>query len=179
MRFSRVRVSGPLHQWISSFLLGRQQSVIIQGLSSRPERVTSGVPQRTVLGPPLLLMYINDLCDCRKSNVRPVATQSDCESLQCDLKQLERWEKKWMMSFKPDKCLILHFTRRKANKIEYSYKLSSHYLKVVNHHKYLGVTLSTDMNWNTHIDNITSKANSMLGFVQCNLSTCRQCPPQG
>ena len=126
-------------------------------------------------------MYINDLPDCLKSNVslfaddcvvyRPVATSSDCESLQSDLKQLERWEKKWMMSFKTDKCFILRFTRKKTYKIEYSYKLSGHYLQPVNHHKYLGVMLSTDRKWNTHFDKITSKANSMLGFARRNLGS--------
>lgn len=172
-------VNGSLHQWISSFLVGRQQSVNIQGTRSSPVDVLSGVPQGTVLGPLLFLMYINDLPDNLKSHVclfaddcivfRVISSVSDCEIIQSDLKQLENWEKKWMMSFKPEKCTILHFTR-KSNKIQYSYKLSGHFLQTVDHHKYLGVTLSGDMKWNTHIDKSVSKAYSMLGFLRRNLS---------
>lgn len=172
-------VNGSIHQWISSFLVGRQQSVNLQGMKSRPVEVISGVPQGTVLGPLLFLMYINDLPDGLKSNVclfaddcviyRPIASTSDCETIQDDLKRLEEWEQKWMMSFKPDKCTILRFSR-KINKIEFSYKLSGHYLQSVSHHKYLGVTLSGDMKWNTHIDTVVSKAYGMLGFLRRNLS---------
>ena len=172
-------IEGSLHQWISSFLVGRQQSVNIQGASSKPVDVMSGVPQGTVLGPLLFLMYINDLPDGLASKVclfaddcvvyRPITSPSDCDILQKDLKNLEKWEEKWMMSFKPDKCNILRFSR-KTTKIEFSYKLSGHYLQAVSSHKYLGVSLSGDMKWNTHIDKVVAKANGMLGFVRRNLS---------
>jgi hypothetical protein len=153
--------------------------VNIQGVTSKPVEVKSGVPQGTVLGPLLFLMYINDLPDDLASNVclfaddcvvyRPITSSSDCEILQKDLKSLEKWENKWLMSFKPDKCNILRFSRKKS-KTEFSYKLSGQFLQAVTSHKYLGVTLSGDMKWNTHIDNAVSKANGMLGFIRRNLS---------
>ena len=124
-------------------------------------------------------MYINDLPDGLASNAclfadncvvyRPIASPTDCEILQQDLKSLEKWKERWMMPFKPDKCNILRFTRKKSS-TEFSYKLSGHFLQAVTSHKYLGVTLSGDLKWNIHIDKVVSKANGMLGFVRRNLS---------
>ena len=87
-------IKGSLHQWISSFLVGRQQSINIQGASSKPVDVMSGVHQGTVLGPLLFLMYINDLphglaskvClfanDCVMYSL--ISSLSDCDVLQRD-----------------------------------------------------------------------------------------------
>ena len=73
------------------------------------------------------------------------------------------------MFFKPEKCNVLHFTRKRT-KFDVPYKISGHTLQAVTNHKYLGVTLSGDMKWNIHIDKAVAKANSMLGFMRRNLS---------
>ena len=73
------------------------------------------------------------------------------------------------MNFKPEKCNVIRFTRKRSPLI-HDYSLSGHTLKETNQHKYLGVTLSADMKWNHHIDNITAKANSVNGFIRRNLS---------
>jgi len=157
-----------------------KQTVVIQGVSSQPVSVSSGVPQGTVLGPLLFLVYINDIVNGLSSNAclfaddcviyRKITSPADCEIIQQDLKTLEEWEQRWQMSFKPDKCSVIRFTNKK-NIIESSYVLSGHVLESVKSHKYLGVHLSSDMKWNTHIDAATAKANSMLGFLRRNLGT--------
>ena len=173
-------INGSLHNWISSFLQGRQQSVVIQGSPSRPAEVLSGVPQGTVLGPLLFLIYINDLPVGLNSKVslfaddcvvyRPITSSADCESLQKDLKLLEKWSSQWLMTFKPDKCNTIRFSRSRS-KTEFTYRLSGHTLQPTHQQKYLGVTLSADMKWNTHVDKIVSKANSMIGFLRRNLGS--------
>ena len=177
LRFYGIR--GSLLSWMSDFLTNREQRVVIQGKSSKSVHVDSGVPQGTVLGPLLFLCYINNLPDGLTSKVclfaddcllfRPINNNSDCLALQKDLHKLSGWEKKWQMNFKPEKCNVIRFTRKRSPLI-HNYSLSGHTLKETNQHKYLGVTLSADMKWNHHIDNITAKANSVNGFIRRNLS---------
>ena len=88
--------------------------------------------------------------------------------LQNDLLSLEKWEKMWDMNFNPSKCQVLHVTRLK-NPIETKYFLHDTMLDSVSSAKYLGVTISDDLSWNTHTDNITKSANQTLGFLKRNI----------
>ena len=63
-------IRGALQEWFKSFLVHRSQVVVCDGASSAPITVASGVPQGTVLGPILVLLYVNDLADGLKSTVR-------------------------------------------------------------------------------------------------------------
>jgi hypothetical protein len=140
--------------------------------------VRSGVPQGSVLGPCLFLFYINDIPDLLTSKVRlfaddtlvylTIRSEEDQAELQRDLDKLAQWEDKWSMEFHPQKCQVMHVTRKRRPK-EHSYSLHGHVLEAVTQAKYLGVTLSSDMRWKTHITNITTKANRSLGFLRRNL----------
>ena len=115
-------VRGQLLEWISDFLLGRTQSVVLEGQHSSRAPVTSGVPQGTVLGPLLFLVYINDMPDCVSSTprlfaddcllYRVVRSVADAAKLQQDLDQLQEWESTWLMEFNPDKCEVLRITKK-------------------------------------------------------------------
>ena len=74
------------------------------------------------------------------------------------------------MEFNPSKCEALSVTRKKSPTV-YSYTLHDQILNRVKSTKYLGVTISSDLNWNKHISNITGKANQALGFVRRNIIT--------
>ena len=179
-KLQNLGVNPQIINWVKSFLSNRSQKVAVDGYLSSELPVLSGVPQGSVLGPCLFLVYINDLPDSVKCNARMFADDtivyltinsiSDSLSLQQDLLSLESWERAWSMEFNPDKCEVLRIFRKK-NPVIYPYKLHNVALKTCETAKYLGVTISKDLNWSKHIDNITSKATCSLRFIQRNVKT--------
>ncbi|KAI8493409.1 DTW domain-containing protein 2 [Branchiostoma belcheri] len=174
-------ISGSLLSWLRAFLTERTQCVVFDGGTSKTVKVTSGVPQGTVLGPLLFLLYINDLPQSVSSHVRLFADDcliyriitkpSDAQGLQSDLDALTGWQNRWLMSFNPSKCHILHITR-KRHPILTQYTLCNEILTSVKSHPYLGVHLSDDLRWDTHIKHTTSKAGRVLGVIRRNLTHC-------
>lgn len=164
--------------WIKDFLSNRQQCVVVGGKQSDCVPVLSGVPQGSVIGPALFLVYINDLPDNIKSNVRlfaddtlmylTITNTNHCRQLQSDLNELENWERRWKMDFNTSKCEVLRISRLKSNTL-FTYHLHGRPLKEKQQVKYLGVHITSDLKWNAHIDATTAKANRSLGFLKRNL----------
>ena len=160
--------------WVMDFLHGRNQRVVIDGETSSPAEVTSGVPQGTVLGPTLFLIYINDIAENINSNIRLFADDCvvyrqidspvDHVILQEDLNNLFDWSNTWQMKFNVDKCVVMNIGNLKI-KSKHEYKMNNQILDTVKHHPYLGVKLTDNMKYNTHINTITSKTSRVLGFV--------------
>ena len=175
-------VRGQLHTWIESFLCKRQMRVIVDGEASTEHYVESGVPQGTVLGPLLFLVHINDLPDSVKSSVRlfaddcllyrPIRSRADHITLQDDLLQLENWAKINGMSFNAKKCYILSVNTKPQSSSSFFYQLNNTILKNVDNNPYLGLLISKDLKWTTHIDKISNKASSTLGFITRNTRKC-------
>ena len=150
-------ITGDLQKWVASFLVGRTQRVVVDGVSSDPTPVKSGVPQGSVLGPFLFLIFINDLAEETSSTIRPFADDcvmykpvrdlADCRVLQKDLDQLHNWEERWQLKFNTKKCNIMRATHARQNKIEFEYTLNGEPLIVTSSTTYLGVELSSDMKW--------------------------------
>ena len=159
-------IRGNILNWIKDFLDNRTQSVILNGTNSDNIAVSSGVPQGSVLGPILFLAYINDLPEQVRSRVRLFADdtamylaldkQADSEILQKDLGILQNWEKLWDMSFNPSICQVIHVTLRKTP-LQTKYHLHGCVLESVPSAKYLGVTITEDLKWPKHINNITKR----------------------
>ena len=174
-------IDGTILFWIEDFLKSRTQVVVVDGEESDVAPVTSGVPQGTVLGPALFLVYINDLpeglvCtprlfadDCLLYKV--IDSDSDSRLLQRDLQLLESWERTWAMEFAEDKCQVLTVTRKRKI-ITYDYKIHNYSLERVTSAKYLGLNLDSKLNFNVHINSICKKAHSTRQFLQRTLSRC-------
>lgn len=117
---------------MGNFLTKRTQQVIIDGVSSDKVHVSSGVPQDTVLGPAMFLLYINDLPATIKSTVRLLAddcimykeitSSEDAAALQVDINSLCVWQNLWLMKFNPKKCFAMHITHKKAPRVT-TYKM--------------------------------------------------------
>ena len=160
-------------------VVGRMCTIL--GIQSDLVTVDSGVPQGTVLGPILFLLHINDLPSVISSKVRlfaddclvyrEIKNRQDQIALQKDLNLLENWGSKWGMRFNAAKCNIMRMSR-KQTPISTQYELSGQVLEEVKDAKYLGVTVSDDLEWTKHINAITTKANSKLSFLRRNLKGC-------
>ena len=169
--------------WIKDFLSNRQQQVLLNGVQSSKLSVDSGVPQGTVLGPTLFLLFINDLHEHVSCSVRLFADDcllyritnnaNDSNELQKDLSNLEKWEMDWQMKFNPEKCYVINISKKTKPNV-FKYKLHDHILETVEDSKYLGVSICNDLDWGVHINNITSKANKTLGFLRRNMKHCSQ-----
>ena len=171
-------IRGNTWRWVSAFLSNRLQRVVLDGEVSGQMPVVSGVPQGSVLGPLLFLIFINDLPASVTSNTRlfaddcilyrHITDQHDYTILQNDLDSLAHWENTWGMQFHPQKCNSLSITKSRTP-FKHDYTLKGHILESVDTAKYLGITLSSNMSWEPHINNITAKANKILGFLKRNL----------
>ena len=174
-------ITGRTHTWISNFLTKRRQRVVVDGDHSQWVHVRSGVPQGTVLGPLLFLAYINDLPDKITSEVRlfaddcvmyrPIHDDSDVERLQTDLNTLSLWQDNWQMQFNAKKCFVLKVSHSRT-KSTHQYTLGQSILQETDSHSYLGVSITKDLKWDSHINQCVSKAKRVLGLVCRNLHPC-------
>ena len=180
-KLSYYGIRGELLTWLQNFLIGRHQQVTLDGSTSESHAVNSGVPQGTILAPLLFLCYINDLPLSINANIGLYAddtilyivihSTSDCLSLQNDLNSLSQWGTRSGMFFNPDKSVFMRITR-KHNPITHNYTINDISIQEVSSTKYLGVTITNNLSWSTHITNITSKALSVKAFLQRNLKSC-------
>ena len=102
---------------------------------------------------------------------RNIESPTDCQILQDDLNSLAQWEADWQMKFNVAKCHSMRVTRHPPDKhIQFEYTLHQQRLEQVQSAKYLGITISDDLDWGQHISEISSKATKTLGFLRRNLA---------
>jgi hypothetical protein len=167
---------------VKDFFSHRTQQVIVDGQVSNQANVTSGVPQGSVLGPLLFLVFINDLPDCTKSSTtrlfaddcvlyKRISSHHDATKLQEDIDALQNWEKTWLMKFHPSKCQVVRVTK-KLKPVTVPYSIHGITLEEVTSAKYLGLNVDNKLNFNNHVDITAKKANSTRAFLQRNFNRC-------
>ncbi len=128
-KVKQLRIGGNVRNWIKNWLSNRKQRVVINGTASGWSVVTSGVPQSSVLGSVLFIIYINDI-DVSLNNFiskfvddtktgDAIITDHNRMSLQEDLRKISEWSQRWEMPFNVNKCQILQVgtsNKKNANK---------------------------------------------------------------
>ena len=159
LKLAAYGIGGNLLKWIHSFLIGRTQQVRVNGTLSSVQPVISGVPQGSVLGPLLFVLYINDIGDDIKDSrlflfaddtklSKHIHSPTDQELLQNDLKTLERWSQTWLLRFHPDKCHVLSLGKMDDIPCRAAeYVLEDWTLEHVFEEKDLGVTIDAELNF--------------------------------
>ena len=141
-------ISGKLLRWFESYLTNRKQRVTVLGATSSARPVLSGVPQGSILGPILFLLYANDMPDAVELSkiasfaddtklFKKIDSTTDAIFLQSDLSNLENWSTSSGLVFKQDKCKCQRITRKK-NPIKHEYKINNKSLVVTEKEKDLG-----------------------------------------
>ena len=165
-----IGIKGNILDWISNFLTGRKQRVMINGVHSDWAMVTSGIPQGSVLGPILFTIFINDLPISLMSHVKIFADDTkiynsvdNCTLLQDDLDKLIEWSEKWLLPFNIEKCSVVHYGK---NNICTPYNMANKEVATEHIMKDLGIIFQDDVKFGDHINKIVAKANSKLGLIR-------------
>ena len=129
----------------------------------------------------MFLLYINDIGAHTGSSIRLFADNcllyrviqdaNDVQALQNDLAQMCSWATDWQMLLNADKCSVLTITHRQSP-LKFDYTIGDKQLQHVTHHPYLGVELTSDLNWEYHINQMVSKSKRTLHLIRGNLYEC-------
>jgi hypothetical protein len=172
-------ISGRVSEWVKQFLLDRKQRVKVNSALSEWANVDSGVPQGSVLGPVLFVIFINDLpsavdslCSMYADDTKiysKACHEEDCLKLQKDLDNLVEWSERWQMKFNEAKCKVLQLGKTNR-KFEYSMKKHNNQnrtpLQSSMCEKDLGVLVDCDLDLSKHIEAQVNKANRILGLIR-------------
>ena len=166
-------IGSNIWRWIEAWLSERRQRVVINGKASGWEKVTSGVPQGSVLGLTLFIIYINDIDDGITSSLlkfaddtkllRKVGTQDDCEELQKDLHRMYKWSEDWQIMFNIDKCNCLHIGHGNSRT---TYQLGGTEVPTATQEKDLGIIVTENLKVSEQCAKVTKTANKVLGIIK-------------
>ncbi|MES9883011.1 MAG: reverse transcriptase family protein [Sedimenticola sp.] len=169
LKLHAAGVTNNVHDWLKSYLSNRKQKVILPGVFSNWNQVTAGVPQGSILGPLLFLLYINDIVTDIHSSIRLFADDTSLylivdtpeitsDIINNDLETITNWSKKWLVTFNPNKTETLLISRKRNQLLHPPIVMNNVLVTDVNSHKHLGLYLNKEGTWHQHIDYITGKA---------------------
>ena len=175
-KLERAGISGRLLKWFESYLAGRCQRVVIKGVKSDIKFLNAGVPQGSILGPLLFLLYINDITDVVSTNIRLYADDSSiftvgkdsekiAQELNSDLEQISKWAHMWRVNFNAKKTISITFTTRKLDHIVPLYLNNTRIVEKTSH-KHLGCTLQSTGKWTMHVDDILNKCKTKVNMLR-------------
>jgi ribonucleases P/MRP protein subunit RPP40 len=169
-------IRGKVLAWIENFLSNRSMRVVLGENATDWVKVLSGVPQGSVLGPLLFLLYVNEIPDTVKSTIKMFADDTkiwrvlrkneDPEILQEDLHRLEKWSEEWLLRFNAAKCKVMHIGGLSGAKYTLQDGTIRRDLAHCISEKDLGLYVRNDLKWSEQCSKAASKASSVLGMIK-------------
>ena len=180
-KLRRCGVSDKLLLLIQSFLADRKQRTVLNGKTSKWGSISAGVPQGSILGPLFFLVYINDLTEDLKCNVKLFAddmsiftvvhdTNAAAVDMNHDLSLINLWSHKWRMSFNPDpikQAVEVTFSRKRVSLNHPNMFFNGSPVTKVAEHKHLGIVLDSKLSFASHIRSVISKSRRGIGMLKC------------
>ena len=153
------------------------QRVVVRGGQSQWGRVKAGVPQGSVLGPLLFLIYINDIVEIVRSSIRLFADDTTLfirvddasvatSSLNTDLQEIEDWSRQWLISFNPAKTTTMTFSKKQKPLKYPDLSFMNETLQNQNEHKHLGLIFRSDLTWSSHIKDLVTRGMKMVNVLK-------------
>ncbi len=173
-------LSGFLLNWIEAFLSDRTFRVKVSNTFSEWAPVSSGVPQGTILGPTLFLIYINDVitvcggtvcCKMYADDLKlysEIRDANDTIAVQTTLADLQQWSQLWQLPIAKHKCSVLHIGKKNTGNV---YTIDNSVIPAEKVCRDLGVYVTSDLSWSYHCSHISKKANDVTNMLfRCFLS---------
>ena len=168
-------ITGDLLLWLDDYVSDREQKVVVNNECSNFNTVKAGVPQGSVLGPLLFLLYINDITDNLGNLARLFADDTSLSyfgrnydimesDINNDLSKLNEWAKLWLVDFNPKKTKALVISTSAVPHLDL--RFNGEPVEIVKTHKHLGLTFASDGNWTNHIDNIVNAAFKQVNVLR-------------
>ena len=174
-KLRKIGIKNNLLSWFNSYLSNRKQRVITEGFSSNWENTQAGVPQGSVLGPYLFLIYINDIVQNINCNIRLFADDTSLftvfenddsiKLLEEDLKKIAKFCEDWCIILNPTKTKSMKCSRKRTSQCP-NVKFNNIDLQDEPEHTHLGLTLSSEATWGQHINHIYEKASHRLNILR-------------
>ena len=179
-KLKSMGISGELYILLENYLSGRLQRVVSNGQTSSWRPVLAGVPQGSILGPLYFLIYINDLPNELKSNVKPFADDTPLftifkdnnesgNEINNELLQIPKWAYNWNMLFNPDPNKPGQddlFLRKNKAQVHPTINLNNIQAEKTSYQKHLGILLKEKLNFKQHIDNVIPKINKGISVIK-------------
>ena len=176
-KLQSIGINGPKFQWFESYLLDRCQRVTIEGENSDWTRIEAGVPQGSVLGPLLFLIYIDfptnisstcflfadDSLLMMDEVITPVDTLN---KLNGDLNVISDWASRWLVTMNPQKTENIIFSCKLVKPLHPTLILNNEPIKTVSQHDHLGVTLTQNLSWHPQVLKIHKKESKKLNMLK-------------
>lgn len=173
VKLETLGIKGHLLNWIKAFLTGRKHRVCVDGELSGWVYAKSGIPQGSVLGPTLFVIFINDLpqvimnsCKLFADDAKlykTIQSEDDTTSLQDDINAVVKWSEFWQLPFNESKCKCIHIGKGKS---KHQYHMKEHQLENVKKEKDLGILMDEKLKFHANTSAAVKKANRILGLIK-------------